>query len=160
MGAAGGVEEWQSSSDDSASEPSVSWSSDIEPVLEAMAESSSVQFGVVGDWGTNVDGLGAIDVVASSESSAPVPADSSSCVGDVDRLGVWVFAPSTDDDVVDDDVDEVDDDDSSPDRDNTSWAVAGAVVNEIPPAAATATAPVPSTRATPENMAMKRFGFT
>ena len=160
MGTAGGVEEWQSSSDESASEPSVSWSSETGPVLEALAVSSSVHVGVVGDWGTKGDVLGGIDVVDSSESSASVVVDSSSCVGDVAMLGVWVFAPSTDDDVVDDDVDEVDDDDSSPDRDNTSWAVAGAVVNEIPPAAATATAPVPSTRATPENMAMKRFGFT
>jgi len=67
-----------------------------------------------------------------------------------------VFAPSIEELVVDDDVDEVD---SSPARDITSWAVAGAVVNEMPPTAATATAPVPTTRATPENMATIRFGF-
>jgi hypothetical protein len=38
--------------------------------------------------------------------------------------------------------------------------VAGAVVNEMPPTEATATAPVPTTSARPENMAMTRFGFT
>ena len=38
--------------------------------------------------------------------------------------------------------------------------MAGAVVNEMPPTDATAIAPVPTTRATPENMATTRFGFT
>jgi hypothetical protein len=85
---------------------------------------------------------------------------------DVDMLGTWVFAPRSVDDVEEDEDDDVDDagdvdrPDSFTDRAMTSWAVAGAVVNEMPPTEATATAPVPTTRATPENMATTRFGFT
>jgi hypothetical protein len=133
-------------------------SSEIDPVVGPLAASSSVHVDAVDDWPTRGDVLADVDVVESS-GSLPV-VGSSSWVGDVARLGVWVLAPSIDDEVGDDVVDEVDDVVSSPDRDITSWAVAGAVVNEMPPTEAIATAPVPKTRATPENMATMRFGLT
>jgi hypothetical protein len=112
-GAGGGVVGQSSSepsSDDAASGAS---SSDIDAVLERSV-GSSWQVGVVDDCGTSDEVLGIDDVVESSGSDS---LESSSRVADVDRLGVWVFASSTDEDVVD--VDEVDVD-SSPDRDITS----------------------------------------
>jgi hypothetical protein len=65
---------WQSSSEPS-SDDSVP-SSDIDPVLEVFAESSSVHVGVVDDCGRRDGVPGGVDVVEFSESS-PVAVDSS-----------------------------------------------------------------------------------
>jgi hypothetical protein len=101
---------------------------------------------VVGDFTFGVE--------AGVSSSVPSPDD----VGD--RAAVWVPAPRTVEDVVDD-VEEVEDvGSSSRNLVVASRAVTGLVVNEMPTTLASAIAPVPMTRASETRRAAVRLGFT